>query len=388
MINLRKKYTKLNTINTKIQKTNQDKIIFIYNVINGEKLYLNNFLLFTSKKYEWIFNDFIIKSHDNRALDSWIDPEDHNSNEVILYYLNESNNQKFRLINNNIQTFYGNKILSIDNEKKVGLGLGFNKPLYYQIKEKEIKINYLSYNILVGLSEYEDELIHSKPEFRNWSKRKDKIKKIILKSDLGVLVESIESLLPEILPNNYSYCFVNKKNNLDGTTIFYNNNKFDLVDEFKSYLFSDTNQVVLRIILSEKSTDKYFAIIGLHLKSGYAELEYRRTREMSSALSKALDGLPDDMPIIISGDFNCDSLGDYDRESLKIIESLDFKNIPLEENQITYNHWHESIFDYIYVKGNISFKKAFTNVKKKSKPAPNDKQGSDHFPLQAKLILN
>ena len=124
-------------------------------------------------------------------------------------------------------------------------------------------------------------------------KRKDKIKNVILKADLGVLVESIESLLPEILPNDYSYCFVNK-NNLDGTTIFYDNKKFDLVDEFKSYLFSNTNQVVLRIILSEKSTDKYFAIIGLHLKSGYAELEYRRTREMSSALSKALDGLPDD----------------------------------------------------------------------------------------------
>ena len=93
------------------------------------------------------------------------------------------------------------------------------------------------------------------------------------------------------------------------------------------------------------------------------------------------------IPIIISGDFNCDSLGDYDLESLKIIESLDFKNIPLEENQITYNHWHESIFDYIYIKGNISFKKIFTNVKKKSKPAPNDKQGSI-ISLQAKLILN
>ena len=174
MNNLRRRYTKLNNNTTKIKKTNQDKILFIYNLINGEKLYLNNFLLFTSKKYEWIFDDYTIKSHDNRALDTWIDPQDPSSNEVILYYLNESDNQKFRLINNRIQTFYGNKILSIDSEKKVGLGLDFDQPLFYQIKEKEIKINYLSYNILVGLSEYEDELIHSKPEFRNWSKEKIK----------------------------------------------------------------------------------------------------------------------------------------------------------------------------------------------------------------------
>jgi hypothetical protein len=254
------------------------------------------------------------------------------------------------------------------------------------------KINYLTYNILVGLPKYEssDALPNSKPEYRSWDNRFLKIKDVISKSDIGVLVESLESKLSQILPDNYKYIFQSKISDCDGTTIFFNPEKFNLIAHYSKQILKGNNQVVLLGIFKEITTNKLFAIIGLHLKSGYEPEEKRRQEEINVSLQDCLKFLKEygDIPIILSGDLNSDSLGGYKRLTLSKVKTFGFNLIPLINNEITYNHHQTSIFDYIFIKGDIKYSNSSTGVSLEgSTPSPNETQGSDHFPLFAELEL-
>jgi hypothetical protein len=351
---------------------------------------LNDKLLFSEKKNKWKYQNNMIISEQNQALDTWTDPEHDSKGNVKLYQINGGRNQLFKIEQEMIKTTYGNKNLSINDT--FSLGFGYEYPIQFsleEVTENEININYLSYNILVGHPYYENELIKSDKKFLPWINRKDKIKQYISLADLGVLVESLEEKLSDILPINYKYSFMNKVGDRDGTTIFYNNDKYEAIDQFVSGLIPGTTQVVLRVTLKDKQTNKIFIVIGLHLKSGYEPEEKRRAREMEIALSKSLDGIPEDIPVIVSGDFNCDLRGGYELTSLKVLEKYGFQQVSLLPDEITYNHWHPSIFDYIYVRGNVRYTNSYTGVKiQDSTPSPNETQGSDHFPLRAKLNLH
>ena len=261
------------------------------------------------------------------------------------------------------------------------------------------KIKYLSYNILVGNPFYEDGLTRTSPEYRNWKNRVEKLKAVIITADIGVLVESLEDKLLEILPANYQYIFQNKIGDMDGTTIFYNKDKFKLINQFSKQIICPNTQVVLVGVFEDILSNKEFAVIGLHLKSGYGGQEHRRQREINLALFDSKDFLKQygDIPIILSGDLNSDQIqidpiyekfGTYKTISLKVPERFGFKLIPLKENEITYDHWQKSVFDYIFIKGNIKFTNSTTGVTRESStPAPNETQGSDHFPLFSEIEL-
>ena len=50
------------------------------------------------------------------------------------------------------------------------------------------------------------------------------------------------------------------------------------------------------------------------------------------------------------------------------------------KEEYTYNHWHKSKFDYVFGKGAIELKEGCVAFGEGS-VAPNESQGSDHFPI-------
>ena len=62
--------------------------------------------------------------------------------------------------------------------------------------------------------------------------------------------------------------------------------------------------------------------------------------------------------------------------------------IPLKDGQITYKYWQESVFDYVFLRGKIYASGYLESGEfRGTAKAPNNKQGSDHFPITVKLHL-
>ena len=113
---------------------------------------------------------------------------------------------------------------------------------------------------------------------------------------------------------------------------------------------------------------------------------------MEQALKLSLTGIDKTIPVIISGDFNTCTMTasayQFNNIALKPLFKEGFKMIPLKRGQITYNYWHESVFDYVFIRGNVSFTEDLESGEfKGAMVAPNHKQGSDHFPITVKLHL-
>ncbi len=242
------------------------------------------------------------------------------------------------------------------------------------------KHKFLSYNILIGCELYENSLYNSNSEFVNWKNRSTKIKNVISKCDFGVLVESVNELLSNIIPDNYEYRFANKINKYDGTTIFFNSEKYSFVNQFCFLILKNYPQIVLCIMLENNISKKQFAVVGLHLESGY-EKEDIRNIQIGITINKIKQIISDEIPIIIAGDFNC-NINIDEKGSLNNLVKNGFKQIPLVNGEITYFQFNKGINDYIFVKGDIEYTKSYTGVKYDTKiPAPNHEQGSYHFPL-------
>jgi len=262
-----------------------------------------------------------------------------------------------------------------------------------RIKRENNTIKFLTYNILVATPFMENGVINS-GEFRHWNNRKDNIKKVISKYDIGVLVESIESKLSYILPYNFDYIFGNKIGLEDGTTIFFNKDKFIFKEKLVKKIKHGDTQVLVVGIFEQKKSNKLFAVAGLHLKSGYGNFEHKRQAQMINALFDIKDFIKkyNNIPVILAGDLNSDTYKNDKYPNLSLNAPLkphfDYKRIPLIKNQITYHYHHKSIFDYIFVKGEIGFTTSKTGVTATTSTiAPNASQGSDHFPLSAELEL-
>ena len=179
---------------------------------------------------------------------------------------------------------------------------------------------------------------------------------------MGVLVECVEDNPPYLLDSNMSYEFLNKSGDMDGSAVIYNTELFDITDVYKSAIFLGNPQVVLRVNLKSKLTSKEFIVVALHLKSGESQdMEDRRFEEMEKALNLSLKGIDKTIPVIISGDFNtCAKTAKnwhnpFTQTALAPLLKKGFKMIPLKLGQITYKYWQECVFDYVFIRGNISF---------------------------------
>ncbi len=88
---------------------------------------------------------------------------------------------------------------------------------------------------------------------------------------------------------------------------------------------------------------------------------------------------------MVAGDLNSDRLDYYSlvKEWMENQEYSDVFEGYKNNNYITYNHWQQSIFDYIFINGPIKTTSRYIPVS--NKLMPNEEQGSDHFPLYCQL---
>ena len=410
-----------------INSTLGKKILYNYiNQLGGTKnliylkykgYYINDTLKLQEKPCKWLYDNLMIISNKNKALDTYTDSLSNTRGDIKTWNINGKSNQQFNLFDDNtIKTIngkrnlifkddklqYSNKFINTITYEKVP---SFNPPSLVPAPAVHSSsspssspfqtINYISYNILTAHPFYENGF-STKPKYKTWGLGREKlIKSAIRGKDLGVLVECMEGTLPYLLDSNMSYEFLNKNGNMDGSAVIYNKLLFNVTDVYKSPIFPGNPQVVLRVNFKSKLTGKEFIVIALHLKSGESqEMEHRRFSEMRQALRLSLKDINPTIPVIISGDFNsCPTTAEnwhplFKQTTLVPLYKNGFKMIPLKDGQITYKYWQESVFDYVFLRGNIYASGYLESGEfRGTAKAPNNKQGSDHFPITVKLHL-
>ena len=368
----------------------------VYLKYNGK--YINDKLELTDSPYEWIYENNTLISHRGTALDTYTDSSNFPVGKLTTWNLNENINQQFLLQNEMVKTLNGNRAICYMDEL-IYSPYCTNQITYQFLGEPTIDyddIDYISYNILTPLPMYENDF-NVDPKYKHWGKgREQLIKQTIKGKQLGVLVECIESTLDYLLESDMDYVFcVKAQGNTDGTAIIYNKNMFTVKKVYRAEIVKGRVQVVIGVNFISKLTGKEFIVIGLHLKSGEKQyLEDRREKEMARALNLVLTGIDPKIPVIVSGDFNsCFQTGvnfGYTQKALTPLIKNGFKQVPLKSGQITYKYWQESVFDYVFIRGDslTALDELDSGEYYNTNPAPNSKHGSDHFPVSVTLRLN
>jgi endonuclease/exonuclease/phosphatase family metal-dependent hydrolase len=136
-------------------------------------------------------------------------------------------------------------------------------------------------------------------------------------------------------------------------------------------------------------SSRQFWFVVLHLKSdgmgAHGSLEARRVEEAKVALHK-IESLTPKRPVVVVGDLNSDRFlyKTFEQKKIRHVMNVfeDFDCVlPL---QPTYRHWTRAAFDHILVRG-ATVAKTFVPVS--NEVAPNSRQGSDHFPVYADLVI-
>ena len=217
----------------------------------------------------------------------------------------------------------------------------------------------------------------------------------VSKADIAVLVECTEDQLRDILleTDKFEGHIVLKINEKDGTAILFNKSRFSFMEKDAQRLSNEGGQIVLNVVLFDHQTQKLLCVTGLHLKSG-DELfnEMRRVREIKSALKITDEFLKKkygQIPQVISGDLNSD-LYRY-KTVTNVFTYNGYINVghrdvsSLANEKPTYFFHQPSIYDYIFIKGDI--KANSYNVDHLTGKCPNANQGSDHLAIRCNLIL-
>lgn len=257
-----------------------------------------------------------------------------------------------------------------------------------------------TYNILTGgwpwhglLSPYEMETTGI-----TWEKRRHLVVKALKGSQVVMLNEATneqKDYLVQQLENMEIGSAKIKRGNYDGSVILYNKTKFQLIKAFSDFIRDDYPQVVVAARLRDSSGQEV-VFVSLHLKSGYQDKEERRITEFATAMNKVKtewdDLYRDDLyrvPMVVAGDLN----SDYNQPSSNLVRSYvpttqSLRNAAADkgiESKPTYYYWHKSTFDYILISQQLQVLEMTTE--EAGEKAPNDKQGSDHFPVTATLSV-
>ena len=350
----------------------------------------------SDEPYKWIFNsdDSSISNEDNTF--RWdTDGEPNLYKPLLLWrFKNNINQTSFTVNPNGVLLARGNPLTIKNNNVVFGAVTDINIKI---IKLNEAfpasdPIKFVSYNILTGLSYYEDDFTRNiNKELCTWGLGREKlVKKEVLKSDITVLVECTKEQLAYILDGHdkFEAHIELKIGETDGTVILFNKSRFILLKKRAVPLTVYGSQIVFNVILLDLQTHKLLCITGLHLKSGDAyDAERRRLVEIKSALKITNEFISEYSNIaqVICGDLNSDLY----RYSVNGVESVlkenEYTNVGEGNMKPTYYYWQRSIYDYIFIKGPI--KANSYDVDDVDKICPNNLQGSDHLAVRCNLIL-
>lgn len=259
------------------------------------------------------------------------------------------------------------------------------------------KFQVTTYNILTGgkpwsgVSDYEAELTGIP-----WTDRRGLVVDALKGSQVVMLNEATKDQTQYIikkLKNMQMGSAKIKRGNYDGSVILYDKTKFELIEAFSDFIRDGYTQVVVAARLRHRGSGQQIVFVSLHLKSGYDDKERRRIREFSAAMVNVNTKWNDldSMPVVVAGDLN----SDFNRPGSSLvkhfvpsIETPSLRNAAADvgmETKPTYYYWHKSVFDYILISPQLQVLDMKTD--EVGAPAPNEKQGSDHFPVTATLVV-
>ena len=271
-----------------------------------------------------------------------------------------------------------------------------------------------TYNVLTGPqqghqnSAYEQELFKDYggrcaiEKHTKWAYRRNLVFNAIKFSDIICLNEVTKPMLDDLLKMGLNKTHSTdgvylKQGNYDGTAILYRLNRFSAIQIKQEPIFDKYSQVFYAYFFQDMVTEKTLTVFALHLKSGYGDKEALRIRQFDTAMEKLFaiqpslnfGGKPGNVfsladSLIVCGDLNSDYNAKYAKLAKHITTKYKLKNVAEEmkkQRQITYNHWHPAVFDYIFIRG--SLKILDFNIPDSGGITPNQTQGSDHLPVTA-----
>jgi endonuclease/exonuclease/phosphatase family metal-dependent hydrolase len=212
----------------------------------------------------------------------------------------------------------------------------------------------------------------------------------------GVQEAVLEQLeyMDKYLPN-YSYVGVGRENGKQrGETmaIFYNTKRVKLLD-WGTYWLSETPDVPSRgwdagcrrtvtwTLLEMKDSGKRFFYVNTHLDHVGVQA---RQKGLDLIVSKIAAMNPDNLPMVLTGDFNVQPNNPALTElNTKMKDAR--KTAAKTDNRATYNGWGRfaSVIDYIYYDGFTSCPEYETIVRQYK----NIPYISDHYPIVARLVF-
>ena len=264
----------------------------------------------------------------------------------------------------------------------------------------ELSVTVLGYNVLTAredgnphaLSIFEKELEKQSGKYTYWSRRRPLVSAAIAQADVAGLCEVTRPMLEDILQDNPDFklgAFVPKCGNYDGSAVLVNSRRCTVLCKVSSPIQAKHPQVFLACLVRDRITEEEWWQVVLHLKSDgvepHMEMEARRVHEAEIVHAK-IKRLSPRRPVVVVGDFNSDRLEYPHLEERHIPHVMNVFSeyecvLPLMP---TYNHWRPAAFDHILVSGGTAVD---ARVPESRDVAPNNKQGSDHFPVYADVIF-
>jgi exonuclease III len=274
-------------------------------------------------------------------------------------------------------------------------------PPEHKAPQLSTSIPLVTYNALAGESGfesgYEAELSHADPNYRAWDKRKAIVLTELMAYDNSIIAlqETTDSMLKYItkgLGKKYDVCFhVKMGGEYDGSAIIFDNERFELIDSMYARLLPNYSQIVVNVVLLDRWSGRLLCISNLHLKSGYGDKENVRKRQLVAAQEKTdvwlkQHNLLGNAARVVCGDLNSDRLQKWSSVSKYMTVTQQFTDVVLQfyadGDFVTYDHWQNSIFDYVFARG-IAASSVY--IPTHTKPGPNQHRGSDHIPVYVTL---
>lgn len=175
------------------------------------------------------------------------------------------------------------------------------------------KIRMMSLNVLFNLPSAEEK----NPLPYHWESRKSRVAQYLLFSNADIIgmqelyIDQIEDLFQTEIAKKYAYYGLGRDDGkMQGEiqAIFYNKNRFSLVESKTIYFFHPTNKTnsnpyrnaFTYCQFKDICNGKKFIVINTHFS--FYDIEYRYYEALS--LQKFIQNLPKDLPLIVMGDFN------------------------------------------------------------------------------------
>jgi len=344
--------------------------------------------------YEWTYEDGVISTADGQAWDTYKDDTDY----IILWRrINRGNTQHFQFVNGHM--CFSNKLLQIEPSQPARLvdAKGTELTMTELPEKVASEISFVTYNMLVAHKRLERNLESIPLRLRSWHDvsgiRRNLLKEAVRGRDLMTLVEVTPEMLDYVTPPTHQYVYCPRKEDIWGIAIVYKSTRFKEIIRLCEELKPNTVQVLISLLLKDNVSGKSICVTALHLKAGYEDTESRRVREIQIAIEKTQNWLTDktldlgQIAHVVAGDLNSDRLA-YKSRVKEWLVAQGFKDVFEGYNDSkfwTYNYWHRSIFDYVFIRGPLSALELFIPVSERQ--SPNEKQGSDHMPVYCNLTI-